>query len=211
MFVKICGITRTEDADLAVACGASAVGFVFWPNSPRFIDPARAQAIASGLPPFVTPVGVFVNQPADDVNAVAALVGLGAVQLHGDESLEYVGSIRRPVLKAMTLTGTSDHTFDQWPLTTMVLLDAHDPLRRGGTGKIVDWTRAASVAARRRIVLAGGLTPANVIDAIDRVRPFGIDVSSGVESSPGIKDATRLKALFAAVNGGDAAVRRGVS
>jgi phosphoribosylanthranilate isomerase len=93
----------------------------------------------------------------------------------------------------------------------MVLLDAHDPLRRGGTGKIVDWTRAASVAARRRIVLAGGLTPANVIDAIDRVRPFGIDVSSGVESSPGIKDATRLKALFAAVNGGDAAVRRGVS
>jgi phosphoribosylanthranilate isomerase len=211
MFVKICGITRTEDAELAVACGASAVGFVFWPNSPRFIDPARAQAIASGLPPFVTPVGVFVNQPADDVNAVAALVGLGAVQLHGDESLEYVGSIRRPVLKAMTLTGTSDHTFDQWPLTTMVLLDAHDPLRRGGTGKIVDWTRAASVAARRRIVLAGGLTPANVIDAIDRVRPFGIDVSSGVESSPGIKDATRLKALFAAVNGGDAAVRRGVS
>jgi phosphoribosylanthranilate isomerase len=211
VLIKICGITRLEDAELAVACGASAVGYVFWPNSPRFIDPVRAQAIAAGLPPFVTPVGVFVNQPAHDVNAVAAFVGLGAVQLHGDESVEYAATMKRPVLKAMTLTGTADHTFDRWPLATMVLLDAHDPLRRGGTGKTVDWTRAASVAARRRIVLAGGLTPGNVVDAIDRVRPFGIDVSSGVESSPGIKDEAKLKALFEAVNGGDAVVKRGVS
>jgi phosphoribosylanthranilate isomerase len=202
MLVKICGITRLEDAELAVECGASAVGFVFWPNSPRFIDPVRAQAIAARLPPFVTPVGVFVNQPASDVNAVAALVGLGAVQLHGDESIEYAGTMTRPVLKAMTLTGTADHTFDRWPPTAMVLLDAHDPLRRGGTGETVDWTRAAAVALRRRVMLAGGLTPDNVIDAIDRVRPFGIDVSSGVESSPGIKDAARLKALFEAVSGG---------
>ena len=211
MLVKICGITRLEDAELAVSCGANAVGFVFWRNSPRFIDPVRAQAIAAALPPFVTPVGVFVNQPAEDVNAVATLVGLGDVQLHGDETVEYAAAMTRPVLKALTLTTTADHTFDRWPPATMVLLDAHDPVRRGGTGMTVDWTRAASIAARRPIVLAGGLTSGNVVDAIDRVRPFGIDVSSGVESSPGIKDEARIRALFAALSDGEAVVRKGVS
>ena len=103
MLIKICGITRLEDARFAVECGANALGFVFWPASPRSIDPARAQAIAALLPPFVTPVGVFVNQPAEYVNAVAAAVGLGVVQLHGDESLDFAASLKRPVLKAMTL------------------------------------------------------------------------------------------------------------
>jgi phosphoribosylanthranilate isomerase len=202
MLVKICGITELEDAELAVDCGAGAVGFVFWPDSPRFIDPSRAYAIAARLPPFVTPVGVFVNQPAEHVNDVAAFVGLGAVQLHGDETVEYAATLARPVLKAMVLTETTDETIERWPSTAMVLLDAHDPVRRGGTGQIIDWTKAAAVAARRRVVLAGGLTPGNVADAIDRVRPFGIDVSSGVESSPGVKDHGKLRALFEAVNGG---------
>jgi phosphoribosylanthranilate isomerase len=207
MLVKICGITELEDAELAVECGASAVGFVFWPDSPRFIDPTRAYAIAAKLPPFVTPVGVFVNQPADHVNDVAAFVGLGAVQLHGDESVEYAATVMRPVLKAMTLTAAADALIDRWPPTAMVLLDAHDPVRRGGTGTTIDWAKAAAVAARRRILLAGGLTPDNVADAIDRVRPFGIDVSSGVESSPGVKDRVKLRALFDVVSGADPAQR----
>ena len=208
MLVKICGITQLEDAEAAVECGASALGFVFWPDSPRFIDPTRAFAIAAKLPPFVTPVGVFVNQPAEHVNEVAAFVGLGAVQLHGEESVEYAATLTRPVLKAMTLTATADGTIDRWPSTAMVLLDTHDPVRRGGTGQTIDWTRAAAVAARRRILLAGGVTPDNVAEAIDRVRPFGIDVSSGVESSPGVKDRGKLRALFEAVSGGAHSAQR---
>ena len=198
MLIKICGITRLEDARFAVACGANAVGFVFWPGSPRSIDPARAQAIARSLPPFVTTVGVFVNQPADHVNGVAAAVGLGVVQLHGDETIEFAAGLNRPVLKAMTLA-TGDAAIDRWPSGTMVLLDAHDPVRRGGTGRTIDWTGAASVAARRPIVLAGGLNPDNVADAIARVQPYGIDVSSGVEAAPGVKDHGRLKQLFDAI------------
>src|SRR6185503_15943360 len=104
MLIKICGIARLEDARFAVDCGANALGFVFWPGSPRSIDPVRAQAIAALLPPFVTPVGVFVNQPADFVNGVAAAVGLGVVQLHGDESPDFAASLNRPVLKAVTLS-----------------------------------------------------------------------------------------------------------
>jgi phosphoribosylanthranilate isomerase len=194
MLIKICGITRLEDARFAVECGANALGFVFWPGSPRSIDAARAQAIVASLPPFVTPVGVFVNQPSDFVNGVAAAVGLGVVQLHGDESPDFAASINRPVLKALTLSA-----IDRWPSETMILLDAHDPVRRGGTGRTIDWTTAASIAARRPIVLAGGLNPENVADAIERVRPFGIDVSSGVEAAPGVKDHGRLKQLFDAI------------
>jgi phosphoribosylanthranilate isomerase len=198
LFVKICGITRQEDADAAVAAGASAIGFLFWPKSPRFIDPFRAKQIAATLPPFVTPVGVFVNQPADYVNSVARLVRLGAVQLHGDESIEDAAAIAAPVIKAMRV---GDSRIDCWPAASMVLLDAEDPVRRGGTGRTIDWAAAASVAARHRILLAGGLTPENVADAVARVRPFGIDVSSGVERAPGIKDHQRLRALFEALHG----------
>ena len=199
MLIKICGITRLEDARFAVACGAHALGFVFWPDSPRSIDPARARAIAAVLPPFVTPVGVFVNQPAQYVDEVAAHVGLGVVQLHGDESSDFAASLTRPVLKAMTL----NEGVDRWPAGLMVLLDAHDPVRRGGTGRTIDWTAAASVAASRPIVLAGGLNPDNVAGAIERVRPFGIDVSSGVEAAPGVKDHGRMKQLFDAIRAAD--------
>jgi phosphoribosylanthranilate isomerase len=198
MLIKICGITRLEDARVAVECGATALGLVFWPDSPRSVDQACARAIVESLPPFVTPVGVFVNQPAEYVNAVAAAVGLGAVQLHGDESLEFAAGLTRPVLKALTVV-TEDAAIDRWPAATMVLLDAHDPVTRGGTGRTIDWARAASIAARRPIVLAGGLNPDNVGAAIERVQPFGIDVSSGVEAAPGVKDHGRIEALFNAV------------
>lgn len=193
MLVKICGITRPEDAEAAAQAGAAAVGFIFWPESPRYVDPFRARAIAARLPPFVTTVGVFVNQAADYIMGVASLVRLGAVQLHGDETPDAGAALPLPVIKAITL---GDARLATWPARTTILLDAHDPVRRGGTGQTIDWNAAAAVAAQRRTLLAGGLTPENVREAVTRVRPFGIDVSSGVERAPGIKDPERIRALF---------------
>jgi len=197
MLVKICGITRVEDAVAAVDCGAGALGFVFWPGSPRCIDPHRARAIVATLPPFVTPVGVFVNQPAEYVRGVASLVRLGAVQLHGDETVGYAAGIATPAIKAVTV---ADPQLSVWPVRTTLLLDVGDTEKRGGTGRTIDWTAAARLAAQRKILLAGGLTPENVAEAVAQVRPFGIDVSSGVERSPGIKDHRRLLALFEALH-----------
>lgn len=196
MLVKICGITRLEDARAAVDAGANAIGFVFWKESPRFVDPYHARAMASQLPPFVTPVGVFVDQPADYISGVAALVRLGAVQLHGSESPAFAAALGRPVIKARSV---GDADLDAWPQDVTILLDACDPVKRGGTGRTIDWTAAAAVSARRRVLLAGGLTPENVGDALACVRPFGIDVSSGVEDAPGIKNRERLVKLFTAV------------
>jgi phosphoribosylanthranilate isomerase len=195
MLVKICGVTRADDAQAAVAAGANAIGFVFWPDSPRFIDPFRARAIARRLPPFVTPIGLFVNQPRDYVGGVASLVRLGAVQLHGDETPEFAASLDWPVIKALSVDRAA-----AWPVETTLLLDAHDPVRRGGTGQTIDWAAAAAIAARRRVLLAGGLTAENVAEAVERVRPFGIDVSSGVERSPGIKDERKIRELFEALS-----------
>lgn len=197
MFVKICGVTRLEDAEAAVEAGADAIGFVFWPNSPRFIDPFRARAIAAALPPFVTAVGLFVNQPAEYVNGVASLVRLGAVQLHGDEKPRDAVLIQRPTIKAVSPAALSTpDAVNAWPRSVTLLLDAYDPERRGGTGRTVDWTAAAAIATTRRAILAGGLTPENIAEAIARVRPFGVDVSSGVEAAPGIKDRAKIRALF---------------
>ena len=198
MFVKICGITRIEDAEAAVDAGANAIGFVFWPSSPRFIDPYHARRIAAMLPPFVTTVGVFVNQPAEYVSSVATLVRVGAVQLHGDETVSYVAGLARPVIKAIALGHTAPNV-EAWPRRVTMLLDVDDPEKRGGTGRTVDWLAAATIALRRRTILAGGLNPENVADAVARVQPFGIDVSSGVERSPGVKDRGHMRALFAAL------------
>ena len=201
MFVKICGITRLEDALAAVRCGAAAIGFMFWPESPRWIEPGRAHSIVAELPPFVTPVCVFVNQPVEEVNEVAAVVRLGAVQLHGDETADYAKKINRPVVKTMNVALATDAAVDEvWPSPAMILLDAHDPVNRGGTGRTIDWAAAAAVAARRRVLLAGGLTPENVASAVDIVKPYGIDLASGVEDAPGIKNHGRLRALFEAIH-----------
>jgi phosphoribosylanthranilate isomerase len=201
MLVKICGITRLEDAEAAVHAGAGALGFVFWPESPRFIDPYRARAIVRALPPFVSAVGVFVNQATEYVASVASLAHLSVVQLHGDETPDLADAVGRPVIKALTIAAAADEErLRAWPPHVTVLLDVHDPVRRGGTGRTVDWTTAAAVAAQRRVLLAGGLTPENVAEAVARVRPFGIDVSSGVERSPGVKDRGRITALFEALH-----------
>jgi phosphoribosylanthranilate isomerase len=200
MFVKICGITRREDAEAAADEGADAVGLVFWPSSPRFIEPARAREIVKALPPSVEVVGVFVNQPAAHVREISTLVGLSRVQLHGDEDGAMAAAISLPVIKAVSAGDGADREI-LWPEPALLLVDADDPIRRGGTGMAADWSAAAALAKRRRVLLAGGLRPDNVAEAIARVRPFGIDVSSGVERSPGIKDRRLLAALFAALAG----------
>jgi phosphoribosylanthranilate isomerase len=197
--VKICGITREEDARVAVDLGAWAVGFVFWPGSARVIDPGHARGIVRALPPFVVPIGVFVDQPADEIEEVARIVRLGAVQLHGGERPDMARSLSYRVIKAVPLDAQGQaHGLDDWP-DTLVLLDAHDPVRRGGTGRPIDWNAAAAIARQRPIVLAGGLTPENVAQAVMQVQPAAIDVSSGVESALGIKSQARMRALFASV------------
>lgn len=199
--VKICGITRGDDARLAAELGASAVGFIFWPPSPRFVEPDRAREIIASLPATVVPVGVFVDQPAAHVCEIVAGVGLGAVQLHGHESVEYAVGLMAPVIKAVAVhAGFTPGALDDIPDAITVLLDAHDPVKRGGTGRTVDWALAAEAAARRPVVLSGGLNPDNVCDAVRTVRPYAIDLSSGVESSPGVKDHDRLRALFNALD-----------
>jgi len=195
--VKICGITRAEDAQLAANLGAWAIGFVFWPGSPRTIDIEAARAITRDLSPLVATVGVFVNEAPAVMNEVARTVGLSAVQLHGDEDPDVLTQLEARAMKAVTLEQMDAAT--KWPGRVTLLVDAHDPERRGGTGRTVDWTRAARMARARPIVLAGGLRPENVEEALRVVAPAAIDVSSGVESAPGIKDASRLRALFDAV------------
>lgn len=185
---------------MAADLGAAAIGFVFWPRSPRYVEPDVAREIAAALPASVVCVGVFVNQEAAQVRQTSAHVRLGAVQLHGDESPEYAAALMEPVIKAVPLAeGFDPATLDTFPRAITVLLDAADPVRRGGTGTAVDWTIAARAAARRPVVLAGGLTPGNVVEAVRTVRPYAIDVSSGVEAAPGRKDPDKLKAFFAAV------------
>ena len=195
--VKVCGITRREDALLAADLGASAVGFVFWPRSPRYVEPEAAAEIARALPADVAPVGVFVDPSVDDVRRIAARVGLAAVQLHGDEPATLCDGLPYRVLKAVPVAGAATRAAaERVPRRVTVLLDARDPVRRGGTGRTVDWSVAAEVAADRRIFLAGGLGPGNVGEALRTVRPYGVDVSSGVETRPGRKDAGRLRVFF---------------
>ena len=191
MFAKICGITRMEDALHAARHGADAVGFVFWPKSPRFVDPSCAAEIVSALPPHVIPVGVFVDEPLDGVREVIARTGIATVQLHGDETPEYAAALGWPVLRGITVDD-AEQVCAAWPATTTFLVDAADRARRGGTGQLVDWDRAAGVARWRKVVLAGGLTYANVRDAIVKVGPFGVDVSSGVEDAPGLKNLDKV-------------------
>ena len=198
--VKICGITRGSDAVLAAELGASWIGFVFWPKSPRSVAPATASEILAELPPHVAGVGVFVNQAIDEVNGIADAVGLSAVQLHGDESTADCAACRRRVIRALRLRADDDVRAADgiWERTTL-LVDAYDPVRYGGTGQVVDWTVAAELASRRPTLLSGGLAPHNVAAAIETVAPYGVDVSSGVEAAPGVKDPDKLRTFFAAV------------
>jgi phosphoribosylanthranilate isomerase len=201
--VKVCGVMRAEDAVLAAELGASAIGLLFWPRSPRAVTVAQAREVARVLPPFVQLVGVFVNQPVEQVRRCAEDARLAAIQLHGEEDLEMFAALAGwPLLKSVTANeAVVDPDLARVPSRVTVLIDAHDPIRRGGTGRTVPWEVAAAVAVRRRLVLSGGLTAENVADAIGCVRPWAVDVASGVEERPGIKSAARLRAFFAAVHG----------
>jgi phosphoribosylanthranilate isomerase len=208
MWVKICGITRQEDALVAAELGADALGFIFWPGSPRFVDPTAARTIVRALPEKVVAVGVFVDQPAEQVEAISRDVGLRAVQLHGSETADYSLGLTLPVIKAVAAGANfCPAMIARWPASVMVLVDADDPEKKGGTGVTANWKAAAAVGSARRIILAGGLTPGTVADAIRFVRPFGVDVSSGVESRPGVKDSGRLRRFFDAARGGVFEVR----
>ncbi|MGB6066733.1 MAG: phosphoribosylanthranilate isomerase [Desulfomonilaceae bacterium] len=203
--VKICGITRLADAHAAINAGAHALGFVFHPPSRRFIIPEKAKAIISALPPFVSAVGVFVNLPVPEVRAIAGLCGLHAIQLHGNESPEECYAYDRPVIKAFRLDPLEQHPALSRYKVSAVLMDAGAAGEWGGTGVPLDWEllkqRLASEpeAVRRRIVLAGGLAPHNVQRAVNLVEPYAVDVSTGVEVEPGIKDHQKIKEFMNAV------------
>jgi len=220
LFVKICGITRPQDAELAAGLGARALGFVFWPGSPRGVSAAAAKAIAASVPANVLKVGVFVDQPVAEVAHTMDEVGLDVAQLHGHESPEYceqlmvrlkadtrevrtpdvASAFKRTIFKAVGMTDNGSVSIEGFHPDVVLLVDAHDPERFGGTGKTVNWDAAREIAATRRTILAGGLNAANVKLAIRSVRPYGVDISSGVESAPGIKDPNRLRSFFEALH-----------
>jgi phosphoribosylanthranilate isomerase len=202
MKIKICGITNVEDADVAVKTGADALGFVMYRKSPRWVEPAVARSIIAGLPPFVLPVGVFVNEEAEKVRTLMDECGFGLAQLHGDESAAYCQNLGRPTLKALRLkdrgTFLALAEFQGRANVRGFLIDTFSDQSYGGTGQTADWTLAQEVARSAPVILAGGLNPANVAEAIRMVRPYGVDVSSGVEKSPGKKDHHKLKAFIEA-------------
>lgn len=200
--VKICGITNLEDALLAVDLGAACLGFVMAPESPRHVDVATVRDICLRLPARVGKVAVTVNRARDDLQAIIQECPIDILQLHGEESPEL--SIRlgvHRIWKAFALQSSSDVEAALAYPARAILLDTAHGGRRGGTGKVGNWELAACVACRRRTVLAGGLNPENVAAAIRAVKPWMIDVSSGVELRPGRKDPDRLRALMAAVHG----------
>lgn len=198
--VKICGLRDEASARAAVEAGADALGFVFAP-SPRYIEPEAARAIIAGLPPFVCTVGVFVNAPAETVRAVAARCRLQALQFHGDEPPDYCASFDRPVIKALRFRGPEDLAGIQHYNVQAVLVDAFVPGRSGGTGHALDWEKLRDLHWRRPLILAGGLTPQNVAAAIAAVRPWAVDVSSGVETG-GAKDHDQIRAFIRNAKGG---------
>lgn len=204
--VKICGITRLEDARLAIELGAAALGFNFYPPSPRYIEPRRAAEIIRQLPPFVTSVGIFADED-DEVRVAGAAreAGVTAIQLRGPKLPPTNGALAGyPVILAVAVgAGFKPEELGRFTARAF-LLDAFDPNLLGGTGKTFDWRLAREAKQYGNIILAGGLTPENVGQAIREVRPFAVDVASGVESAPGVKDEARLRAFFAAVGEIDA-------
>ena len=190
--VKICGITNEADAIHAANCGADALGFVFYKESPRNITPGTAAKIIKELPPFLTTVGLFVTEQPEKINQVVEFCGLNTIQLHGDEKPEQCFYERVHVIKALRLRDDlSDQHISSFQVSAL-LLDAYVTGSYGGTGHCCNWERAEELSSFHRIILAGGLAPQNVIEAIRKVRPYGVDVSTGVESSPGQKDPEKV-------------------
>ncbi len=209
--IKVCGITTVEDAFAAVDAGADAIGLNFYEKSSRYVKPELASAIAAEISPHATPVGLFVNHPAEKIKRICSQVGLEVVQLHGDEPPEFLGQLGRgyKVVRARRVSekGLEEVSKDLQACFDLsgffpkaVLLDAETPGHYGGTGKTISWAELAGHSARLEVplILAGGLTPENVAEAIRTVRPSGVDVASGVESSPAVKDKEKMRQFVAA-------------
>jgi len=191
--VKICGITNKEDALYAAGCGANALGFIFYEKSPRYIEPDDAKTIIAALPPFVTTVGVFVNKDFNDIRDITLLTGVTVVQLHGDESPSYCNLVEGKLIKAIRVKNDSSIEGLKKYDVDAFLLDSFDKNSFGGSGLTFDWKLAEKAKQYGKIILAGGLTPDNVEEAVKKVAPYGVDVNSGVEKKPGIKNKNKVK------------------
>ncbi len=204
--IKICGLTNRDDALGAAEWGADALGFVFAQGSKRRADPEVVEGFTGELPPFVTLVGVFQDQPLSEVMEIMDRCRLHVAQLHGLEDERYIAELKRPVLKVLSMDSRGDLVkFERFANLHSFLLDSG----KGGTGQTFDWSLALAAMKYGRIVLAGGLTPDNVTEAIRCVRPWGVDTASGVEKAPGIKDPERVREFIHRVRGADSALGRG--
>jgi phosphoribosylanthranilate isomerase len=202
--VKICGFTRPDDAALAVRLGADAVGLVFYAPSPRNLDVETARTIVAALPPFATVVGLFVDEDESVVRTILERVRIDLIQFHGEESPDYCRRFGKPYIKAIRMRSETDlaRIVDAYPDAAGFLLDAWHPETKGGTGHCFDWELIPR-ELRQTVILAGGLTPRNVEDALRAVRPYAVDVSSGVEVGKGIKDADKMAAFLEQVHAYD--------
>ena len=198
--IKFCGITRRVDALTAVALGVDALGFVFYRASGRWITPAAARAIIAELPPFVCTVGLFVDESPATIVEVAAATGIQVVQFHGNETAAVCALSPRPYVKAIRMARdlALEAVAESFAGASALLFDSYDPTRFGGTGRVFDWS-LLPIQRQKSIILAGGLNAGNVAAAITQVRPYAVDVSGGIESGPGIKDAEKMRAFVAEV------------
>lgn len=198
--VKVCGITRSEDAEVAVQCGADAIGFVFWSHSARYIDVDSARRIVEVIPPFVCTVGVYVDPDAAWVEETARMAKLGLLQFHGDESPEFCNQFSQPYIKAIRVKPDTDllQYAERYRTAKGLLLDTYAANMPGGTGHVFDW-QLIPQQLPLPLILSGGLNPDNVTDAIKQTKPWAVDVSSGVEASKGIKDKKKIIAFMQGV------------
>ena len=205
--VKICGITRSDDAQLAVDAGVDALGLVFYEKSPRFVSIAKAQEISQTIPAFVSSVALFKDAEQSLIESVLASMNIDLIQFHGSESAEFCQQFSRPYIKALGMKGPQcDAAYllanaEKYQSARALLLDSHAPGMAGGTGEVFDWSAISKLETP--IVLAGGLTAENVAQAIAEAQPFAVDVSSGVESAPGIKDSEKVRNFMQQVSASD--------
>lgn len=198
MKVKVCGITNFEDAKLCVDCGIDALGFIFYKKSKRYIEPENAKEIIDKLPIFVFKVGVFVNEEVKRVNQIANELKLNAVQLHGDEDLDYYHKINYPVIKAIRVDEDFNHNLEKYSNYT-ILLDSKDEKEYGGTGQQFNWYLIPKIS-RDKIILAGGVSENNIEEIYNKIKPQAVDLSSSLEKEPGIKDHKKVKSFIRKLN-----------
>lgn len=199
MKIKICGITRIEDALLCAELGVDAIGFIFYPKSKRYINPEIAKKVARNIPPFTSVVGVFVNEDIAEVNRISKLVGLNYVQLHGKESVEYIDKINSPVIKSFGVDISFDFYSTDNYSNCKILLDVKDEIEYGGTGKSFDWSLIPK-ELRSKVIIAGGISKDNIKLIYDLINPAAVDLSSSVEISPGKKDKTKIQEVMKLIN-----------